>query len=244
MKASLILAVQFLTRIPLNIPIQYSEQRWGQSVLFYPLVGLLIGSLLALFASLLPSSHTSLNAALLLSLWVLITGGLHLDGLADCSDAWAGGLGDKARTLAIMKDPAAGPIAVIILLLVLLLKWSALTAILEQGQAFIPLLIAPLLGRTSILCLMLSTPYVSDKGLGAEMLKHLSRNTLISMSLGTLVFSIWLSSITLLLLPLVTFFAIRFLAMQRLQGVTGDVYGASVELIEASVLINWVFYYG
>jgi len=243
MIASFILALQFLTRLPLNISIAYSEQRWGQSVLFYPLVGLLIGVLLGLVASLLPSQHNDLNAALILTLWVLITGGLHLDGLADCSDAWAGGLSDKKRTLAIMKDPAAGPIAVIVLLLVLLLKWSALSSLLAQKDVLIPLLIAPLLGRTSILCLMLSMPYVSEKGLGADLLKYISRRTLIVISGSVLLCVAWLSSISLLLSPLLICLGIRYLAMQRIQGVTGDVYGASVELVETSILISWVFYY-
>lgn len=49
-----------------------------------------------------------LHAALLLTVWVLLSGGLHLDGLADSADAWLGGFGDRERTLTIMKDRAAG----------------------------------------------------------------------------------------------------------------------------------------
>ena len=87
MLASFALAVQFLTRIPLNINITVSDQRLGQSVLFYPLVGLLIGMILILIARLLPGMSFAIHAAIILSAWVLLTGGLHLDGLADCSDA-------------------------------------------------------------------------------------------------------------------------------------------------------------
>jgi len=124
MFASLILSLQFLTRLPITINIDITDKRLGQSVLFYPIVGLLIGLSLYFTQLLLPTYALELKAAMILSFWVLLTGGLHLDGLADCTDAWAGGLGNKQRSLDIMKDPAAGPIAVVILLLLLLLKWG------------------------------------------------------------------------------------------------------------------------
>ncbi len=244
MLASFALAVQFLTRFPLNINIEISDKRLGQSVLFYPLTGLLIGSLLALLAYFLPPNSTPLNAALILSLWVFITGGLHLDGLADCSDAWVGGLGDKTRSLAIMKDPAAGPIAVIVLVLVLLLKWSALQQLLSSEQALLPLLVAPFLARLSILILMLSTPYIRENGLGSAMQQHLPKQIAQLIIVIALATCAWFFSIYIVLSTLFIIGWIRHLALQRIQGMTGDVYGASVEIIEAAVLVNWVLVYG
>ena len=122
MLASFALAVQFLTRIRLTPELPFSDLRAGQSVLFYPLVGLLIGLILLLSSYLLMGQTAALSAAIILTVWVLLTGGLHLDGLADSSDAWAGGLADKERSLAIMKDPSAGPIAVVILILLVTLN--------------------------------------------------------------------------------------------------------------------------
>ena len=86
-----------------------------------------------------------LHAALLLTAWVLLSGGLHLDGLADSADAWLGGFGDRERTLTIMKDPRSGPIAVVTLGLVLLLKFTALVALIEQHNGA-ALILAPLIG--------------------------------------------------------------------------------------------------
>lgn len=240
MLASFALALQFLTRIPLNFKITISERHTAQSVLFYPLVGLLIGTILILINSVLPTHSLALNAAIILTAWVLLTGGLHLDGLADCSDAWAGGLGNRERSLAIMKDPAAGPIAVIILLLLLLLKWTALLSLLQHQDILIPLLLAPFFGRLSILLLMLSTPYIRKNGLGSTMLQHLPRQKAKLISLFSLVVIFWLTNIYTLLAVLTLIACIRFLALQRLQGVTGDVYGASVEMVEAMVLISLV----
>lgn len=238
MLASFTLALQFLTRLPLNFNIPISEQRVAQSVLFYPLVGLAIGAILILLNGLLPAHTLTLNAAIILTVWVLLTGGLHLDGLADCSDAWAGGLGDKERSLAIMQDPAAGPVAVIILILLLLLKWTALQSLLQQQQILIPLLVAPCLGRLSILLLMLSTPYVRENGLGSTMQHYLPQKSAKLITFFSALLCLWLTNIYTLLAVFLLIIFIRYLAIQRLRGVTGDVYGASVEIIETSVLIT------
>ncbi|NOR79810.1 MAG: adenosylcobinamide-GDP ribazoletransferase [Methyloprofundus sp.] len=241
MLASFTLALQFLTRLPFNPGITISDQRIGHSVLFYPLIGLLIGAILALLNLLLPEQSFTLNAAIILTAWVLLTGGLHLDGLADCSDAWVGGLANKERSLAIMKDPAAGPIAVVMLILLMLLKWTALQSLLLQQQTFIPLLLAPFLGRLSILILMLSTPYIRKNGLGSAMQQHLPRRPAKLIVLFSLILCFWLINIYTLLALLTLIALIRYLALQRIQGLTGDVYGASVEMVETMILISLVW---
>lgn len=244
MLTSFALAVQFLTRIPLSINITVTDERLGQSVLFYPLVGLLIGLFLLLLTQLLPEHLFALNAAIILSVWVLLTGGLHLDGLADCSDAWAGGLNNKQRSLKIMQDPAIGSVAVIILLLVLLLKWIAIQNLLQADFALSFLMLAPFLGRLSILMLMLSTPYISENGLGSAMQQHLPRSAARLIVCVSLLLCFWLTSIYILLSMILLIYCIRYLAIQRIQGVTGDVYGASVELVEAIVLVSLALLYG
>ena len=243
MFVSFTLALQFLTRLPLGTNSAFSDFRVGQSVLFFPLVGLLIGAILLLISYLLKEQPIALSAAIILTVWVLITGGLHLDGLADCSDAWAGGLANKERSLAIMKDPAAGPIAVIILILLLLLKWTALQSILLQQQEILPLLLAPFLGRLSILLLMLSTPYIRENGLGSMMQQYLPKRAA-KFIIGCSLLFVGLINFYTLLSVLVLVALIRYLALQRLQGVTGDVYGASVEMVEAMVLISLALNYG
>lgn len=232
---SLILAIQFLTRIPLPVRFESSERQWGQSVLFYPLVGLLIGLMLVLVLGFLGSGQPELKAVMLLILWVGITGGLHLDGLADCADAWAGGMGSPERSLAIMKDPAAGPIAVIWLILVLMVKWSALVEIVKQSDAE-ALLMVPMLGRLAIMALMLTAPYVRPGGLGEKMIVNLPVTPARLSLAAWLICALWFTGWMTVLVALLVWLAIRYLALRRLGGVTGDVYGAAVELSEAAVL--------
>ena len=99
----------------------FVTNRWwlGRSLLAYPLVGLLIGTLLAGIAWLTGGAPSAVSAAILLLLWVLITGALHLDGLADCADAWIGWQGSHERSLQILKDPHVGSSAVTVLVTVL-----------------------------------------------------------------------------------------------------------------------------
>lgn len=238
---SLILAIQFLTRIPLPVRFEPCERHWGQSVLFYPFAGLLIGLILVGALGLLGAGQPELKAAILLILWVGITGGLHLDGLADCADAWAGGMGSHERSLAIMKDPAAGPIAVIWLMLVLMLKWAALVEIVKQLDAA-AVLIVPMLGRLAIMALMLTTAYVRPGGLGEKMIVNLPVVPAQLSIVAWLICALWFIGLIPVLVALFVWLGIRYIALRRLGGVTGDVYGAAVELTEAAVLASVVLH--
>lgn len=231
------LALQFLTRIPIPINLVVTDKQWGKTVLFYPLVGLIIGCFLVLIVLLLPENSVNLQAALILTFWVLMTGGLHLDGLADCADAWAGSLDNPQRSLEIMKDPRSGAIAVVTLILVLLLKWTALSELLRQQDFLSHLIIIPVLGRCAILGLMLSTDYVSRDGLGEKLNAYLPKAAAIAILLISMMIGFYVIGYGSLIFAVLIIYSIRFLSQQRLGGVTGDVYGASVELVETGLLI-------
>ncbi|WP_341520888.1 adenosylcobinamide-GDP ribazoletransferase [Pseudomonas sp. G.S.17] len=233
------IALQFLSSLPIRLPGMPQPQELGRSLLFYPLVGGLFGVLLLALNALLDGAPLMLHAALLLTAWVLLSGGLHLDGLADSADAWLGGFGDRERTLTIMKDPRSGPIAVVTLVLVLLLKFSALMALIENHQP-LGLLLAPLIGRAAMLGLFLGTPYVRAGGLGQALADHLPRKAgqqvlLVSALVCVLIAGV--SGLLALLSVLVGFFWLRHLMLQRLGGSTGDTAGAMLELLEVAVLL-------
>src|SRR5690554_2979134 len=95
---------------------------------------------------------------------------MHLDGVADTADAWVGGLGDHARTLEILKDPRVGAMGVSAMLVVLLVKFAAITALLEKTHNNLwlllgGLLLIPILARAGIIGLMATTSYVRKKGM-------------------------------------------------------------------------------
>ena len=235
------LALQLLTRLP--VPSSSSPPRpeeLGLSVLFFPVVGLLIGVLLAGLHTALWLIDPGVLAALVLATWVLLTGGLHLDGLADTADAWIGGQGDRDRTLAIMKDSRSGPIAIVAIVLVLLAKFAALQALLA-GDARVILLLAPVLGRAVILLLLITTPYVRPDGLGAPYAHYLPRWScgllVILIATVTVAFLEWQGGALLAALG-VGFIGWRHGLMARLGGLTGDTLGAACELAETVVLLT------
>jgi len=207
------IALQFLTTFPVRLSAMPTPQQNAQALLFYPVVGLL---------------------------W--LTGGLHLDGLADTADAWVGGFGDKARTLAIMKDPSCGPIGVLSLVIVCLLKWSVLYVLLQK-QLYTALMLFPLLGRLVPLFFFLSTDYVREKGLGSQLGQHLARPIAIALLLLTPLVALhwaWIGVVVLASFYLALWY-LRCKFIQRIGGVTGDTIGASIEIIELATLLSFVF---
>jgi adenosylcobinamide-GDP ribazoletransferase len=233
------IALQFLSSLPIRLPGMPKPDELGRSLLFYPLVGLLFGLLLMGLNTLLDGAPLMLHAALLLTVWVMLSGGLHLDGLADSADAWLGGFGDRERTLLIMKDPRSGPIAVVTLVLVLLLKFCALLALIENHHS-IGLLLAPVIGRGAMLGLFLGTPYVRAGGLGQALADHLPRTlgmqVLLISAVGCVLVA-GFSGVVALLASVVCFFWLRQLMIRRLGGSTGDTAGAMVELLEMAMLV-------
>ena len=234
-----LIALQFLTRIPLQLDPPPQAGETGRSLLYYPLVGLVIGFLLWLSAHLLAGQGHLLAAALLCLVWVLITGGLHLDGMADTVDGWLGGLRDRERTLAIMQDPATGPMGTLSLILVLLLKFAALYTLLEDSR-YAVLLLPPVLGRTAGLVLLATTPYVRARGL-AELLTREADSWYclrISALAAAAVFMLApLAGALAIVLSTALLLGWRRLLLQRLGGFTGDTTGALIEGVEVSTLV-------
>lgn len=237
MKAFL-LALQFLTCFPLSLRSAPSPADWGKSALAYPVIGLLIGLLLAGLQQLVGHADPLLQAALLTATWALITGGLHLDGLADSADAWVGGHGDRKRTLAIMKDPRSGPAAISTLVLTLLLKFSAL-AVLTKADTWPALLLVPVLGRAAIVALLLSTPYVRPGGMGSAITAHLPRAAAVLVMLMVAAGGLFAgkAGALALVVAVAAWLVLRWMMLRRLGGMTGDTLGAAVELTEVAVLI-------
>lgn len=233
------IALQFLSSLPIRLPGMPAPRELGRSLLFYPVVGLLLGSVLMALNLLLDGAPLLLHAALLLAAWVWFSGGLHLDGLADSADAWLGGFGDRERTLTIMKDPRSGPIAVVTLVIVLLLKFTALVALIEAHRS--PgLLLAPVIGRAAMLGLFLNTPYVRAGGLGQALADHLPRpsgfKVLGITAIACVLIAGW-AGVTAVLAATAGFFWLRRLMIRRLGGSTGDTAGAMLELLEVLVLV-------
>jgi len=233
----LLAAIGFLTRLPVPPQVYDDARAKSASLAWYPLVGLLIGALLSGLAWLLRDTPSMLSAGMLVAAWVVLTGALHLDGLADSADAWVGGLGDREKTLAIMKDPRCGPAGVVALVLVLLLKFAALASFASIPWA--ALLLAPWLARACLTALFVTTPYVRSGGLGsalADAPRQACILALILTAIGSLLFG-WHGLLALAFAASV-FGLWRQACVNRLGGFTGDTAGALAEIVELAILVG------
>jgi adenosylcobinamide-GDP ribazoletransferase len=244
------LALGFLTVIPMRatgdgrITEAFQPGDLGRAAAWFPAVGLMIGLLLAAagfgLAWLFPDAQASLlRAVLIVALWAGLTGGLHLDGLADCCDGLLAAVSSERR-LEIMKDPRLGTFGGAGLILLLLIKVSALAAI--PGNSFsrmlFALLLAPALARWLIL-IAARQPMARPGGLGAEFSSGVTWRTFVYAALIPLAFLVMggLRAVVAVALAHLAALGVIRLARSRLGGITGDVFGLMVELSEAVVLV-------
>ncbi|OUS31638.1 cobalamin 5'-phosphate synthase [Gammaproteobacteria bacterium 45_16_T64] len=239
MGKSFCFALLFLTRIPVPQKWQhYDSHTQSQSIYWHPVIGAIIGAILFGSYQLLQltglANHIFPVSALLLLLWILITGGLHLDGLGDSADGWLGGYGDKDRTLAIMKDSHSGAAAVIAITSVLLLKVVALAAVISTAPYW--LLLVPAFARLNSIILFATTPYARSEGLGSPFASGLNL-PLIGLLCGLMAIILWLAGgitgLSLLFGGAILTALLRRQMIRRIDGTTGDTAGATIEIIEA-----------
>jgi len=231
----IVLAFSFLTVLPMPV-VDYQPGLLGRAGRWFPVVGLVIGLLLTVAHGLLRHVFPPLlTAALVTTLWAALTGGLHLDGLADCCDGLLAATG-RERRLEIMRDPRTGAFAVIGLVLFLLLKVTALATLSAAPPA---LLLAPTWARWLLLWVA-RQPGARASGLGADFAAGLQSRALLWATLLplTLLFIVPTvrSLIAVALAGGLTWLVIR-VAQARLGGVTGDVYGLGIEVSELAALL-------
>ncbi len=243
------MAISLLTSLPVAkyLPHHWQEKDQGFSVVYYSLVGLLLAFILYGAYGLLPSGVTPLvSAAFIVVFSIALTGAIHLDGLADATDAayaahsFPRGNNNeyKEKILAIFKDPRAGPMAVIALIVVVLSKMILLSELMDN--LLLTLLLMMTLPRLLASCYIAITPYARAEGLAANLIKSLPKSTILLMLLTiTLFFLILLpfgwflllfGSLCLLLLVWRSFW------LKRINGFVGDCVGALIEISEVLVL--------
>jgi len=236
------LALQFMSRFPTPQFTEISGKEMGQSISYFPIVGLIIGAFLVATAQMVYWLPADIVAGLVLAVWAWITGGLHLDGLADTADGWLGGVGNQQRALEIMKDSRIGTGGGVALGLMLLLKWLALSYVIE-AQLWVWLLFIPVIGRVASISLMPVTQYVSLQGLAEQMVLHLSRVQVFSWLMISVVVLTWFAW-PLVIWLLVVWLWMRWLMTKITGGMTGDTAGAMTEVIELATMLGLIAWLG
>jgi adenosylcobinamide-GDP ribazoletransferase len=233
----LLAALQFLTVIPVKR--RFSAKQLGRSTVYFPVVGIIIGLILAalnyLLGLVLPSSVV--NALLVVSL-VVLSGGLHLDGLADTCDGLAK-QGTPAEKRRVMHDSRVGGFGVIGIALVLLVKYISLNS-LPQSLMMFSLIVAPVISRWAMVYAIFAYPYGRAVGRGKAFKQATGWPELVVATLIALVLAaglLKLAGVAILFLVWLLTMAVAVYLKRKFTGLTGDTYGAINEVAESTVFI-------
>jgi len=228
-------AIAFLTRLP----VPATDVRLDAAVPWFPLVGLLLGGILALADTALRLGAVSpfVASALLVTLLLVLTGALHADGLIDTCDA-VFGHATPERRLEIMRDPRTGAFGVVGLVCVVVLKVAGVEALPTATRAA-TLVLAPTLGRWAIVVLACVFPYGRPSGLGQPLKQGATPRALVLASLlpVAVCIAVWPSGPLLGVLALAIALGAGRWLMSMLPGLTGDCYGAACEVVET---VTWL----
>jgi adenosylcobinamide-GDP ribazoletransferase len=229
-------AMAFLTVIPVAGAGGAAEERLGRG--YFPAVGavlgLIAGSTFALAASI---TSPLLGAVAATAVLAILTGALHLDGVADAADGLFGA-GDVARRLELMRDSRVGSFGLVAVVLLLVGDVAALAAM-SPPKAIVALVIAGAMSRWALLVVIATVPYVRQAGLG---IAAGGPHRLFDLALGTAIAAVvcvldWRRAAAALLVVLLIAAIVGVLARRRIGGATGDIYGATTELSQLGVLI-------
>jgi adenosylcobinamide-GDP ribazoletransferase len=229
-------AAAFLTVIPVATAEGTSGDRLGRA--YFPAVGAVVG-LAAGAAYVLTSGATSPLVAAVAATAVLavLTGALHLDGLADAADGLFGG-GDAARRLEVMRDSRVGSFGLVAVVLVLLGDVAALASM-SPARAIVGLVIAGAVSRWTLLLVIAGLPYIRESGLGvAAGGPHRVFDVVLGSAITVIVCALdWRRAAAAVVVALLIAAVVAVIARWRIGGATGDVYGATAELTQLGVLV-------
>lgn len=239
------LALGFLTIIPVHETGPYVPGDIGRAAGWFPWVGALLGLVVAAVYYGLSQIFAPLLAAVLsLATWITLTGGLHLDGLADSCDGLLNA-SNKERRLEIMKDPRLGTFGGIGLILIIIFKLACLYSLPTSSHWF-ALPLAAGLSRWLLLWAG-KQPLARPSGLGVDFASGLNKNTFILGAMAILFLSVlagyatgWRSLAAVALVHLMAWLIFK-IARSRLGGMTGDIFGFIVELSEAATMLIFCF---
>lgn len=225
----LIVAFGFLTRLPMP-RVEVSAEDFAATIRLYPVVGLVIGLIVAAagWLGMLVDSWTGACAALLT--WIAVTGALHLDGLADLADGQGAAHGDRTRLLAVMADPHIGSFGVVAIVGQMLAKLVLLHA---AGMGW-GLVLVPFAARMGPLVWARLLPPLRPSGLGAAVAGAVRGRDLLGWGLLLAVAAVAVPA--LVALPLLVL-GVAIWLRRTLGGVTGDAHGAGIEIVETGLLV-------
>lgn len=232
-------ALGLLSRLPVRIDGAWAAARGAAAAWAYPLVGLVLGLIAAIVVSVLGwlGLPSALLAGATLLLLIMMSGALHEDGLADCADGFWGGM-DRDRRLAIMKDSRIGAYGVLALIIALGWRWVALAAAFDMGAFWVAIVVPAVVSRAAMVWVMQALPHARDTGLSQSVGRPTRSVALAAVALAGVIGAVLLgiSIVWVALVSAAVTLAVCAVARAKIGGQTGDVLGATQQIVEIAAL--------
>jgi len=239
-----LLFFQFFTRIPINKSLKCDKENFRRGSVFFPVVGLFIGVVqwvvYFLLIKVLPVNITSVFVVIIP---IVITGGLHVDGLGDTCDGFFSLKGDKYKIIEVMKDSTVGTYATIAIVFDMLARYAAVNAIIEMNLPLI-LIATPIIARFTVVFISFIGKNAKETGsgnifIGNIDIKRIIITCVITIILGTLLIG-FKQSVILIIPALLLSFLFNKFCESKITGLTGDSLGANNELVEILTMIVFI----
>ena len=229
-------ALGLLTRLPVIVDGARATERGAASAWAYPLVGVVLGVVLAAATALMiwTGLPAGIVAGLVLAASVILTGAMHEDGLADSADGLWGGW-DRARRLEIMKDSHIGVYGVCAIALSLLLRWLALVVIVSVGAYWVAFIAVGAASRASMVVLMASLPNARDGGLSRSVGRPATPTVWLAVVIAV-GFALLCGYPWVILVAAIATTGCGLIANAKIGGQTGDILGATQQINEIVLL--------
>lgn len=232
---SFALAISMLTTVPFFKIHDFYKGINGYAVMFYPLVGFLLGAALwGVYSTLSPYVASTHLGIIIFVLWVLLTGALHLDGFSDTVD---GLYAPKERALEVMKDAHVGGMGMIISGTFLILKASSLA----HFELFYLLPLILTLSRLNAVLAIYFYPYITPSGMGSLAKEEFTKKQMLVALFYSFLIVLLYNKLLLFVSALLVLFVIKSIFVKRYGGFTGDIYGFTIEVTEL-VLLNLLLF--
>lgn len=235
-----LLMLQLFTRIPLNINLPCEMENFRSGTAYFSLIGLIIGSIqFLIYILLIKLLNYNIVAILIVLSEILITGGLHIDGIGDTCDGFFA-LKGSDKVIEIMKDSRIGTFACVAIIFDIIIKVGSYGNLLMNGH-FLIILVIPVLGRLSIAFLAAIGNPAKPNGSGNLFIKNIGIiqmliNLIISIGICIPIIGVIKTIAVILTCALITFLFNKF-CIHKMGGITGDSFGASNELVEITTLL-------
>lgn len=238
MMKQFLIALQFLTILPIKIKSEMKKRDFGKSLLYFPIVGILIGLLLSITAFLFGFLPDLVTGVLILIVSILITGGIHLDGFADTCDGFYGSR-SKDEILKIMRDSRVGVMGAVGVVSILLLKFSLIVSM-PQYMLWKSLIAMAIFARWTQVLACYTSNYARKEGRAKYFIEYASKKEFLTGAFFTIVLFILLiglKGIIVFIIALLPMFLLTNYIKKRIDGMTGDTIGAMNEIAETVVLL-------